>query len=306
MAKFKECDILEVDTLCDLGKALSSPIRVEMLQLLYEEGMIIGEIAKKMNLPASSAAFHLKMLEQAGLIRIEKQPGTRGSVKFCSMKVDYVNINLVKKNTDIDEVYNAELPVGGFSSCCVTPTCGLFGTDGFIGMEDMEHCFYYPERMNAEVIWSSSGYVEYKFANGVPKNRNVKKLTLSLEICSEAPGYREDWKSDITFWINGKDMGTWTCPGDFGGRRGRLNPPNWPSGNTQYGRQVILEVESDGAYLNGVKISCTDVDQLKIMESPCVTVRIGNKPDAEYEGGFNIFGKHFGDYNQGIILTMEY
>lgn len=31
MAKFIECDILEVDTLCDLGKALSSPIRVEML-----------------------------------------------------------------------------------------------------------------------------------------------------------------------------------------------------------------------------------------------------------------------------------
>lgn len=31
MAKFKECDILEADTLCDLGKALSSPIRVERL-----------------------------------------------------------------------------------------------------------------------------------------------------------------------------------------------------------------------------------------------------------------------------------
>lgn len=31
MAKFKECDILEVDTLCNPGKALSSPIRVERL-----------------------------------------------------------------------------------------------------------------------------------------------------------------------------------------------------------------------------------------------------------------------------------
>lgn len=306
MAKFKECNVLEVDTLCDIGKALSSPVRVEMLQHLYEGGMIIGEIAKKMNLPASSAAFHLNMLEQAGLIRMEKQPGTRGSVKFCILKVDYITINLVKKNTDIDEVFNAELPVGGYSSCCVTPTCGLFGPDGFIGNEDMEHCFYYPERIKAGIIWTSSGYVEYKFANGVPKNKTIKKLTLSLEICSEAPGYREDWKSDITFRINGKDIGTWNCPGDFGARRGRLNPPNWPSGNTQYGRQIIWEVKTDGSYMNGEKISSVNVDMLNIKDSPCVTVRIGNKPDAKYEGGFNIFGKHFGDYNQDIVLTMEY
>lgn len=36
------------------------------MQLLYEEGMIIGDIAKKLDLPASSTAFHLKILEEAG------------------------------------------------------------------------------------------------------------------------------------------------------------------------------------------------------------------------------------------------
>ena len=37
-----------------------------------------------------------------------------------------------------------------------------------------------------------------------------------------------------------------------------------------------------------------------------ITVRIGNKPDAVYIGGFNLFGKNFGDYNQDIVLNIEY
>ncbi len=46
MAKIRELDMENVDTLCDVGKALSSPVRVEILKLLYSDNMIIGEIAK--------------------------------------------------------------------------------------------------------------------------------------------------------------------------------------------------------------------------------------------------------------------
>ena len=268
MSKFKEYDVEEIDALCSLGKALSSPIRIEIMQLLYEEGMIIGDIAKKLDLPASSTAFHLKILEEAGLLRMEKQPGTRGTVKFCNRKVDYITVNLIKKNA--------------------------------------EYCFYYPERMKAGILWTSSGYVKYKFANGVPRKRTIKKVSISMEVCSEAPGYQEDWKSDLTLWINDVEIGTWTCPGDFGARRGRLNPPTWPNGSTQYGMQVIWEVRSDGCYLNGERLSRVMVDDLHIMDHAFIDVKLGNKPGAKYEGGFNLFGKHYGDYNQDIVLTMEY
>lgn len=74
MAKFREYDIEAMEEVYDLGKALASPVRLEMLQLLYDKSLIIGEIAKEMNLPASSAAFHAKILEKAGLIRMEEQP----------------------------------------------------------------------------------------------------------------------------------------------------------------------------------------------------------------------------------------
>lgn len=49
MAKVKEYRIDQVDEVCNLGKALSSPVRLEILQLLYRDSMIIGEIAKKLN-----------------------------------------------------------------------------------------------------------------------------------------------------------------------------------------------------------------------------------------------------------------
>ena len=306
MAKLREFDINETDELCNLGKALSSPVRLEILGLLYDQSMIIGEIAKKLDIPASSAAFHLKLLEQAGLVRMEEQPGTRGSTKLCTIKVDHIAIDMVKKNTDIDEIFSAEMPVGAYSSCQVTPTCGLCGPAGVIGNEDAEYCFYYPERMDAGILWTASGFVEYKFANGVPKKRRAKSVSVSMEICSEAPGYREDWKSDITLWINGIDCGTWTCPGDFGGRRGRLTPSFWPNGSTQYGIQTIWEVRKDGTYINEKKVSDVTVEQLCLWEKSYVSVKIGNKPDAKYVGGFNLFGKGFGDYNQDIILTVEY
>lgn len=306
MAKFKEYGVQEIDALCNLGKALSSPIRIEILKLLYEKGMIIGDIAKELDLPASSTAFHVNILEQAGLVQMERQPGNRGTAKFCRIKADFITVNLIKKNTDIDEIFSTEMPIGAFFDCKVTPTCGLSGPNGHIGYEDSEKSFYCPDRINAGIIWSSSGYLEYKFPNGIPQKRIAKKLSLSMEICSEASGYNEDWKSDITIWINGKDIGTWTCPSDFGSRRGRLNPPSWPNGSTQYGLLMIWEVRKEGTYLNGEYLGDITIEQLEIMKQSYITVRVGNKSGAQYEGGFNIFGKHYGDYNQDIVLTVEY
>lgn len=306
MAKFREYSIDQIEDVCNLGKALSSPVRLEILQLLYRDSMIIGEIAKKLNLPASSTAFHLRILEQAGLIRMEEQPGTRGSTKLCTRKVDVLTIQTTRRNSDIKEVFSAEMPVGAYSGCKVSPTCGLYGSDGTIGNDDREYSFYLPERIRAGMLWSSSGYVEYRFANGVPEGSTVDRLSLSMEICSEAPGYREDWKSDITVWINDLECGTWTCRGDFGARRGRLMPPEWEQGSTQYGLLTNWEVRQDGCFINGKQAGELTIDQLQVMEKPYVKVRIGNKPDARYVGGFNLFGKHFGDYEQDIILSMEY
>ena len=306
MAEIFNLDLEEKDKLCKLGKALSSSERLEILDALYGRPMIMGEIAKELHMPVSSAAFHLKILEESGLICIEEQAGTRGNTKLCIRKVDRVVLDLIRKNREVNEAFSAEMPVGAYSSCRVTPTCGLWGKDGQIGKDDLEYCFYYPERMHAGIVWSSSGYLEYKFANGLPKSREAKRISFSAEICSEAPGYNEDWKSDITLWINGRDCGTWTSPGDFGGRKGRLNPADYPAGKSQYGKLVFWQVTEEGSYVNGERVSDMTVGKLMLPERSYIAVRIGNKPEARYVGGFNLFGKQFGDYEQELILTIEY
>lgn len=305
MAKFREYDIEAMEEVYDLGKALASPVRLEMLQLLYDKSLIIGEIAKKMNLPASSAAFHAKILEKAGLIRMEEQPGTRGTTKLCTRKVDYLHVGLVRKKAVVTEIVSIEMPVGAFTGCKVKPTCGLWSLNGVVGNEDMEQCFYYPEKSKAGILWTSAGYVEYKFPNEVPKKKTPQKICFSAEICSEAPGYREDWKSDITVWINEKECGTWTSPGDFGAKRGRLNSSIWPDGSSQYGLWTTWEVDKNGCYVNGEKVANRTIDELDLMSNVFVKVRIGNKNDATYVGGFNLFGKDWGDYRQDLVMTIE-
>lgn len=308
MAKQKFYSLDHMEEISALGKALSSPVRLEILKLLNDEteSMIIIEIAKRLGLPASSTAFHLKILEDAGLVRMETQPGFRGVTKVCSRRMDIVTLSLMQMGQNRTEICTEKMAVGAFSDCEIHPTCGMYSLDGVIGMEDRPYSFYLEDRLKAEILWSSAGYVEYKFANRVPEKRDVKKLWIRMEICSEAPGYKEDWKSDITVWINDTECGTWTSPGDFGDRKGCITPSDWKGLGTQYGMLTTWEVDDTGCYINGTKVTDVTIDKLAVMERSFIKVRIGNKPDAQYVGGFVLFGKGIGDYAQDIVLNMEY
>jgi predicted transcriptional regulator len=217
-----------------------------------------------------------------------------------------VNIRLSRNDPGVHQVASISMPVGAFTDCKVSPTCGIADENGLIGYEDRVGDFYSPARIHAQILWSSSGYIEYKFpfplGDGVMPNR----IMLSFEACSEAPNYKEDWKSDITIWINGMECGTWQSPGDFGNRRGRLNPPWWDNGVTQYGKLVTLEVTKEGSLINSAPSSKVGVEDLHLEASSPILVKIGNKENAEFVGGFNLFGEKFGDYAQNITLSVVY
>ena len=60
-------------------------------------------------------------------------------------------------------------------------------------------------------------------------------------------------------------------------------------------------------FLDGVLVNDRiTLKDLMLPSSPAVLFRLGNKKDAVNIGGFNIFGKNFGDYPQDIILTAKY
>lgn len=125
-------------------------------------------------------------------------------------------------------------------------------------------------------------------------------------MCSEAPGYEQDWPSDITVRVNGMEIGMWTSPGDFGDRRGRLNPQWWPDGSTQYGSLKTWHVNREQTTLDREKVSDVSLNELNITKSPKIRLQIGIHPEAVHQGGLNLFGRGFGDYEQNIIMKINY
>ena len=306
MANILELNLEDEEQLCSLGTALSSPARIQILKLLYHNSFNVAEIAEKLQIPASSAALYIRSLENAGLINTRLQPGSRGSMKICSRKNDQIIIKLTSDDPSVSKLSSVSMPVGCFTDCEVAPSCGLASEKAPIGFGDRPESFYLPERANAQILWTAPGYVEYKFPYQLPSTAVPNRLILTAELCSEALNYKEDWMSDITFWINDIECGTWRSPGDFGSRLGRLNPEWWGSGSTQYGKLVTLEISDDGCTINSVPTSHISLKDFTFTPQKPISVRIGNKPDAEFIGGFNLFGEKFGDHEQNIILSFAY
>lgn len=306
MTKEIELTLEKADELYIVSKALASEIRLEIIKLLNYHSLNVHEISERLNIPASTAAVNVKVLEEAGLIHTELQPGTRGSMKVCSRKRDYIKFVLKSSDYNRDNSFYTSMPIGHYVDCKVEPTCGLVDSKGYIDTEDDPRSFYNPNRVNAQLIWFHNGYLEYRFPNAILQKAKAKMIEVSLEICSEAPNYRNEWPSDITVWINGHECGTWTSPGDFGGRRGRLNPQWWSDGSTQFGMLKTWRVNKLGSFIDEKKVEEVDIDSLQLEKNDYITVRIGIKEDAENIGGINVFGEKFGDFAQDIVMRIDY
>ena len=301
----KRINLEEEKELMALGKALSSEIRLKILGLLQEGPLCVNEIAEFLNIPASSAALHVRVLEEAELIRTELKPGIRCYMKLCIRQETSVVLDLQKKSKEQREEV-ISMPVGNYVDYKITPTCGMVNEEEYIDGEDEPRCFYDPRRTTAKLVWFSSGYLEYRFPNAGMQKEPVKSLDFSAELCSETADYNLDCPSDITLWINGIEAGTWTCPSDFGGRRGKLNPDWWEDKNSQYGNLKNWHIDETGTYLDGLQVSGRGIEAYALAEGPYVSVRIGIKEDAEHVGGVNIFGNCFGDYPQDLVMRLKY
>ena len=306
MPNIAEFNLEDEERLCLLGAALNSPARVQILKLLYFHSYSVGEIAQQLNIPPSSAALYVRSLEKAGLINTTIKQKSRGSSKICSRRHDSITIRLTANDPNVNMTHSISMPVGCFTDCHILPGCGIVTERERIGPDDQPEIFYLPKHVHAQLLWSAGGYVEYRFPYQLPEDAQIEQITVSFEACSETYNYNEDWPSDITIWVNGLDCGFWRCPGDFGSRRGRLNPEWWTSGSTQHGQLTTLEITRKGSYINSRRSSDLSLDQLKFDRAAPVVIRIGNKPDAEYVGGFNLFGEKFGDYEQNLVLTFFY
>lgn len=87
-------------------EALSAESRLEVFRLLVKNepnGLVAGDIAKKLKIPATTLSFHLKTINHAGLITVEKEG------RFLRYRANITLIN------DLIEYLTAE--------CCTGDSC---------------------------------------------------------------------------------------------------------------------------------------------------------------------------------------
>jgi len=282
-------------------EALASTVRLRIIRLLSKQPMSVKELAEHLDLSSPIITKHLNKLAAAELIQSKRV----GHQKVSSLRVDTIDIKFPRQIYPKFKVHKNAIPVGHYTEYSVEPSCGLAGADGYIGKVDNPKYFMFSDRMNAGMIWFNNGFVEYQTPNFVSEEERLEMLDLSVELGSEFPFSNNTWPSDITFFINGKEIGTWRSPGDFSDIRGKYTPDWVPDNVNQYGILKILRVTDHGTYLDGQPFTDVCLDDLP-QDNDLWTVRFEIKPDAKKSGGCTIFGKGFGNYDQNIELSAYY
>lgn len=302
MDKKLELDLRQKSDIARVAHALSNPARLDILILLSQESLSVDEISKRLNVPLTTVASNIQILENTGLIRAKLQAGKHGTMKLCSIFYENLSIDFMTQVINDNQKKKViEIPIGSYFSFDVKPTCGLVSERGYIGKDDDESTFYLPERVNAQLLWFREGYIEYLIP--IEHTDKIKEISLGFEACSEAPNYRNIFPSDITVAFNNIEIGTWKCPGDFGGRQGKVSPSWWPINSSQFGLWKTWTVSNRGTFIDYEKLSDVTPKEVFTEHEKVISIKIMVKHDAQNIGGINLFGKKFGDIPSDIVFS---
>ena len=286
-------------------KALSSEIRIQIIELLAKnQSLNLNDIATRLNLSNGAITMHIKKLEESGLIEINTAVGKHGIQKICYLNKDKLMVDLRSK--EIGNRYEVDIKVGHFSNYSAAPTCGLATKDSIIGDFDDPRYFADPQRIDSEIIWLAEGFLEYRIPNYLKPNQTFKEIQFSMELSSEAPGYCDNYPSDIHFSVNGIELGCWTSPGDFGDSRGTFNPDWWPPHLNQYGMLKLIRINKEGSFIDGCRISDVTLDDIGLDYKSDIRFRIAVTDGPVNKRGLTIFGKSFGNYGQDLLARVLY
>lgn len=283
-------------------EALASAVRIKIIQLLSKNKMNVKELAAALGLSSPITTMHISKLEKANIIKTEKV----GQQRISSLRVDKIEINFPERIFHAFDTKESTIPIGHYTKFSVEPTCGLATAQNFIGKVDEPKYFMDSDRMNAQILWFTKGFVEYQTPNFLTESETLEMMEISLEISSEFPFANDNWPSDISFYLNGLEVGTWTSPGDFADIRGKFTPDWYPDNQNQYGLLKTIRIMHHGTYMDGEPMSEFTIDDLNKTNADLWTLKIEVKDDAENIGGCTLFGRQFGNYNQDIKIKSYY
>ena len=303
--------VKDTTSLAALGRALSSPVRIQMIRLVNKKNMLASEIAAALNLPLSSTIFHLNILEEAGIIKKSFSTKGKGTLHWYTYGTNIAVIRFRNSNGDSKPEglapYVHQINIGEYIDAEFSDQCGIATSERQIMSQDPHNAFV-AGRQDAQVIWSQGyGSLLYAIPNNYAQHGKLDEIKNSLEICSEAPGFNNDYPSDITFSINGFEICTFVSTGDYGDRYGKFTPSWWYPESPKYGILTNISIRSNGVYpIERLVNKNICLYNLRLQETNKTTFGIEVKKNAQHPGGFNLFGGKFGDYAQHIIFTAIY
>lgn len=285
-------------------EALASEVRLKVIKLLTDEELNIKELSQRVGISSPIMLKHIKKLEEVGLVTTRMVRRNGSMHKICTMIFPEALLVPPKRERGSLTIHEIYIPVGHYSNIQGVPTCGIATVQNVIGQRDDPRMFYAPERMNAQLLWFSRGFVEYVFPNYLSPEQQATEIEISFEISSEAPDFKDEWPSDIIFSLNGITLCTWTSPGDFGLKRGILTPEWWTS--NQYGQLKVLRITPSGVLLDDQHVSDVTLEQVLNAGHLNWTLRFEVAENSQNVGGLTLFGKDFGNHNRDILVRTFY
>jgi len=286
-------------------KALSSDVRIQILNLLSEYKQLnMNDIAEKLKLSNGTITMHIRKLEECGIIKINILTAKHGIQKICCLHEDKFIIDIGV--TEVENSYEAEIGVGHYSSYDVSPTCGIATKDSLIGEVDNPSYFADPQRISSDILWFRKGFIEYRIPNYLKPGQTFSEIQICMEISSEAPGVCSIWPSDIYFSLNNIQLGSWTSPGDYADTKGIFTPSWWFPNWNQYGLLKLLSINKFGTFIDGLKISDITLNDINLNYKSTLSFKLEVPESTKHVGGLTIFGKNFGNYDQGLNIRVIY
>jgi predicted transcriptional regulator len=288
----------------ELFKALDSEPRLSIIRYLYKyPSLSMNELSEKLGVTHGAVTAHVKTLAAANLIFVREENGGRGMRKQISLNRERIQVDLVP-NTRDRIIREIPIPIGSFTKAEVKAPCGIASAESMIGTVDVPSSFSLSERTTAEILWLAGGFVEYSvpIPSGLPGS--LEKIEITMEISSEAPGTCEEWPSDVSFILNGRDAGTWTSPGDYGSMQGQLNPSWWNADWNQYGLLKQLSVTREGTWMDDLRLSDCTINEIFDAGSRLLTIRFAASENCENPGGLTLFGEKFGNYRRSLSVCF--
>lgn len=284
-------------------KALGSSTRVAIMELLIEKGpMRMTAIAQQLGITGGALTSHVKELTDAGLIYIETTGGKHGLQKICHAYDRRILVEAAPMGLE-QQIYQHDLPVGGFAHSDVTGASGLARREGPLEPQNSPEAFASSDRERAGLVWFSEGSLVYRLATPLEKGDKALELNISLELASFAPDSTGKTGADVTLAINDTPVATWAVAL---GRTGDRNPHSWwQPGWPQHGHLCLVSINSEGTYVDGKRVSAVKATNLALEEGD-IRIAVSSKPRGRRSGGLMIFGRDFGHHEQDINTLLKY